>query len=208
MKEGIIMSDIQKLKKEKAYQAVVEILHYLGEDVTRQGLIDTPKRFLKSLQAQTEGYSKDAHKILEKFFEEVEGYDNLVLLQNIHFESTCEHHLAPIVGSAVVGYIPDRRVVGLSKLARIVDVFSKRLQIQERLTAQIGQTMDEVLKPQGVGVIIRARHNCLCTRGAYKPNAFMTTLYFSGILEQDLLKKEEFYKSVSLPWGTGVHYSQ
>ncbi|WWP02125.1 MAG: GTP cyclohydrolase I FolE [Candidatus Dasytiphilus stammeri] len=202
------MSNIQLCKEKAARQAVVDILNYIGEDVNRQGLIETPDRFLKSLKAQTKGYSEDPSKILEKFFEEVEGYNNLVLLQNIHFESTCEHHLAPIVGSAMVGYIPDKKVVGLSKLARVVDVFSKRLQIQERLTSQIGQTLDEVLTPQGVGVIIRARHNCLCTRGAYKPNAFMTTSYFSGIFEQNLIKKEEFYKSVSLPWGKGVHYSQ
>ncbi|WWO99712.1 MAG: GTP cyclohydrolase I [Candidatus Dasytiphilus stammeri] len=202
------MSNMQAFQKKKARQAVIDILTYLGEDVTRQGLLDTPDRFIKSLKNQTEGYSKDPYLILEKFFEEVEGYQNLVLLQNIHFESTCEHHLAPIVGSAVVGYLPDRRVVGLSKLARVVDVFSKRLQIQERLTSQIGQTLDQVLKPKGVGVIIRARHNCLCTRGAYKPNAFMTTIYFSGLFEQNLLKKDEFYRSVSLPWGHGVHYSQ
>lgn len=198
----------QELAYAKARQAVSDILAYLGEDTTRQGLLETPERFLKSMIEQTVGYKQDPYRVLEKFFEEVAGYQNLVMLQNIHFESMCEHHLAPIVGNATVAYIPNGRVVGLSKLARVVDIFAKRLQIQERLTSQIGQALDEVLLPTGVGVIIRARHNCLCVRGAYKPNANMTTTYFSGVLDSDPVRRGEFYTAAALPWGNGVHHSQ
>lgn len=202
------MQNDQERSHAKARQAVIDILDYLGEDTSRQGLQETPERFLKSMVAQTVGYSQDPYRVLEKFFEEVAGYKNLIMLQNIHFESMCEHHLAPIVGNATVGYIPNGRVVGLSKLARVVDIFAKRLQIQERLTSQIGLALDEVLLPKGVGVIIRAKHNCLCTRGAYKPNANMTTTYFSGVLDTDSVKRGEFYTAAALPWGNGVHHSQ
>jgi GTP cyclohydrolase I len=176
----------------EAADAVRLLLAYIGEDVGREGLRETPRRVIKAFGAYFEGYGLRPEDILKTTFGEVEGYDDLVVLAGIRFESHCEHHLAPFIGEAAVGYMPGVRVVGLSKLARLVDLYAKRLQIQERLTMQIGRALDQHLKPRGAAVILRAEHFCLSCRGAHKPGARMTTSFFSGALREDAALQRRF----------------
>ncbi len=168
------------------------IIRWAGDDPSRGGLIETPGRAARAFEEFFVGYAQDPVEILSKTFEETCGYDDMIVLRAIGFESHCEHHMAPIVGRAWVGYIPDGRVVGISKLARVVEVFAKRLQIQEKMTAQIANTIDEVLKPLGVGVVIKATHHCMTTRGVHKPGADLVTSRMLGRFRDDPATRREF----------------
>lgn len=172
--------------------AVRTIIRWVGDDPERDGLIETPRRVTRALQEFFWGYVQDPAEILRKTFEETAGYDAMVALRGIRFESHCEHHMAPITGQAWVAYIPNGRVVGISKLARVVDIYAKRLQIQERLTAQIADTISDVLRPQGVGVVIKATHHCMTTRGVHKPGTDLVTSRMLGCFRDDASVRQEF----------------
>ena len=182
----------EKPSEQEALSAVYTLLKWAGDDPDREGLLETPKRVLKAFDEWFRGYEEDPVKILEKTFTEVEGYEDWVVLKSIRLESYCEHHLAPIIGTVRVAYLPDKLVVGISKLARVVDIFSKRLQIQERLTREIGLTIDTVLKPKGVAVLIEAEHHCMCTRGVHKPGTSMVTTTFLGEAKTDVDFRRSF----------------
>lgn len=168
------------------------IIRWTGDNPERDGLIETPSRVARSFEEFFVGYNQDPVEILRKTFEEIEGYDEMIVLRGIRFESHCEHHMAPIVGQAWVAYIPNGRVVGISKLARVVDTYAKRLQIQEKMTAQIANTINDVLKPQGVGVIIKATHHCMTTRGVHKPDTDLVTSRMLGCFRDNALTRQEF----------------
>jgi GTP cyclohydrolase I len=165
----------------------------------REGLLDTPKRVVKAFEQFFSGYQTDPKELLSRTFDEVEGYDEMVVLRDIRLESHCEHHLAPFIGVAHVGYMPDKRVVGISKLARLVDAYSKRLQIQEKLTAQIANTLNEVLQPKGVAVVIEAQHQCMTTRGVHKPGVTMQTSRMLGLFRNDPRTRQEFFSLINAP---------
>ena len=183
---------------EEAMKHVRALLGYIGEDVEREGLLETPRRLIAAFEEYFSGYSEDPREHLERTFEEVEGYDEMVLVSDIDVHSHCEHHMAPFVGKAHVAYIPDGRVVGLSKLARVVDVYARRLQVQEKLTMQIAQAIEEVLKPKGVAVIIQCRHFCMCHRGVRKPYAWTTTSKLSGAFRNNPSSRLELFKLISM----------
>jgi GTP cyclohydrolase I len=168
------------------------IIRWTGDDPERDGLIETPARVARAFEEFFVGYVQDPVEILQKTFEEIEGYDEMIVLRGIRFESHCEHHMAPIIGQAWVGYVPSGRVVGISKLARVVEVYAKRLQIQEKMTAQIANTINDVLKPQGVGVIIKASHQCMTTRGVHKPDSDLVTSRMLGCFRENPLTRQEF----------------
>jgi GTP cyclohydrolase IA len=172
--------------------AVRTIIRWAGDDPQRDGLIETPSRVTRAFEEFFAGYAQDPVAILQKTFEETEGYDEMITLRGIPFESHCEHHMAPIIGRAWVAYIPNGRVVGISKLARLVDVFAKRLQIQETMTAQIANSINEVLKPEGVGVIIKAAHHCMSTRGVHKTDTDLVTSRMLGCFRDNALTRREF----------------
>ena len=175
-----------KVSDKEAEEALKTILTWLGEDPNREGLLETPKRVVKAFKEYFVGYTQDAEQILDKTFGDVEGYDDMVIEKNITLESHCEHHMAPIIGVAHVAYIPNKKVVGLSKLARTVDIFSKRLQTQERLTMQIAKTLMSALDAKGVAVTIDAAHQCMTMRGIKKEKATTVTNYFLGSFKEDL----------------------
>ena len=183
-----------KITKSEAEGAIKTLIEYLGDDPNREGLIDTPKRVIKSFKEFYSGYDLDGEEILSRTFEDVEGYDDIVILKNINFESHCEHHMVPIIGRASIGYYPNNRVVGISKLARVLNVFAKRLQTQETMTAQIVNCIDKVLSPKGVAVLIEAEHHCMTTRGVHKNNVTMTTNQFSGCFLEDVNLQDRFIK--------------
>jgi GTP cyclohydrolase I len=187
--------------REEALAAVDTLIRWAGDDPSREGLTGTPDRVARAYEEQFEGYAIDPVALLQRTFEEVEGYDEMVLLRNIRFESHCEHHMKPIVGHAHVAYLPERRVVGISKLARVVDAYARRLQIQEKMTAQIANTISEVLQPQGVGVVIEAAHQCMTTRGVYKPGATMVTSRMLGSFRSDHRTRREFLSLIRAPDG-------
>jgi len=168
------------------------IIRWTGDDPERDGLIETPARVARAFEEFFVGYTQDPVEILKKTFEEIEGYDEMIVLRGIRFESHCEHHMAPIIGQAWVGYVPSGRVVGISKLARVVEVYAKRLQIQEKMTAQIANTINDVLQPQGVGVIIKASHHCMTTRGVHKPGSDLVTSRMLGCFRDNPLTRQEF----------------
>lgn len=168
------------------------IIRWTGDDPERDGLIETPARVARAFEEFFGGYAQDPVEILQKTFEEIEGYDEMIVLRGIRFESHCEHHMAPIIGQAWVGYVPSGRVVGISKLARVVEVYAKRLQIQEKMTAQIANTINDVLKPRGVGVIIKASHHCMTTRGIHKPDSVLLTSRMLGCFRENPLTRQEF----------------
>lgn len=178
--------------QEEAEAAVRVLLRLAGENPAREGLRDTPKRVVKAYKELFGGYATDPVAMLQRTFEEVDGYDEMVLLRDIRLESYCEHHMVPIIGRAHVAYLPRNRVVGISKLARVVDAFSKRLQIQERLTVQIADTIDHVLQPLGVAVVIEAGHQCMSTRGVHKPGVSMVTSRMLGAFRSDPQTRREF----------------
>ncbi|WP_303982878.1 GTP cyclohydrolase I FolE [Dongia mobilis] len=178
--------------KAEAEAAIRTLIAYAGDDPAREGLAGTPERVARSFDEFYAGYFEDPVAILQRTFEEIEGYDELVLLRDIPFVSHCEHHLAPIIGRAHVGYLPRARVVGISKLARVVEVYARRMQIQEKMTAQIANTIQHVLEPLGVGVVIEAEHHCMTTRGVGKPGVTMTTSTLLGAFRDNAETRREF----------------
>jgi GTP cyclohydrolase IA len=186
-----------EVSDKEAEEAFKTILTWMGEDPNREGLLETPKRVVKAFKEYFGGYSEDANKILDKTFGDVEGYDDMVVQKNVSVQSHCEHHMAPIIGIAHVAYIPNERVVGLSKLARVVEVFSKRLQTQERLTMQIAQTIMNSLDAKGVAVTIDSTHQCMTMRGIKKENATTVTNYFLGQFKEDLSIQNRYLRFIS-----------
>jgi GTP cyclohydrolase I len=185
--------------REEAEDAVRVLLRWAGDDPKREGLLDTPRRVVDAYGEWFSGYREDPEAYLERTFSETDGYDEMVVLTDIRFESHCEHHVAPIVGRAHVAYLPDRRVIGISKLARLVEVFSKRLQIQEKMTAQIANVLDRVLQPKGAAVIVEATHHCMTTRGVHKPGVTMVTSRMLGAFRNDQATRREFLAMVGDP---------
>ncbi len=193
--------------REDAEEAVRTLIQWAGEDPGREGLKDTPARVVRSYEEFYNGYDACPKTILERTFEETDGYDEIVLLRSIRFESHCEHHMAPIIGRAHVAYLPRRRVVGISKLARLVEIFAKRLQIQEKMTAQVANTIEEILEPHGVAVVIEAAHHCMTTRGIHKPGAVMTTSRMLGAFRNDASTRREFLTMIAKPSTDGTSFS-
>jgi len=185
--------------RNEAEEAVRTLLRWAGDDPTREGLIDTPARVTKAYGEWFRGYDEDPAAVLQRTFEEVDGYDEMVVLKDIRFESFCEHHMAPIIGRAHVGYIPTDRVVGISKLVRLVDAYGKRLQVQEKLTAQIANTLQEVLQPRGVAVVMEGEHHCMSTRGVHKHGVTMVTSRMMGIFKSNDITRQEFLKLIGNP---------
>lgn len=183
---------------EEALEHVRGILRYIGEDPNREGLLETPKRVVKSWLEHYAGYTQNPEEHLSKVFEEVEGYDDLVLVSDIEVHSHCEHHMVPFVGKAHVAYIPNGRVVGLSKIARVVDVYAKRLQVQEKLTAQVARALNDILKPQGVAVIMQCQHFCMCYRGVKKPGAWTTTSKLMGAFMDEASTRMELLTLIGM----------
>ena len=186
-----------KVSDKDAEQALIKIFQWMGEDPAREGLVETPKRVLKAFREYFKGYNEDPKKVLEKTFGDVDGYDDMVIQKNISVQSHCEHHMAPIIGVAHLAYIPNRRVVGLSKLARVVEVFSKRLQTQERLTMQIAKTLMTALDAKGVAVTIDAAHQCMTMRGIKKEKATTVTNYYLGSFKEDLSYQNRYLRFIS-----------
>ncbi len=184
---------------EDAAEAVRTLIRWAGDDPAREGLSETPGRVVRAFDEWFSGYREDPSSILSKTFEETDGYDEMVVLRNIRFTSHCEHHIAPIVGRAHIGYLPTRRVVGISKLARLVDVYARRLQIQEKMTAQIANTINDILEPQGAAVVIEASHQCMTTRGADKPGSTLITSQMTGAFRDDASTRREFLSAIGNP---------
>lgn len=189
----------QKPTREEAEDAVRTLLRWAGDDPTREGLIDTPSRVVKAYGEWFRGYNEDPAAHLKRTFEEVEGYDEMVVLKDIRFESFCEHHMAPIIGKAHVGYLPTDRVVGISKLARLVEAYGKRLQVQEKMTAQIANALQEHLQPRGVAVVLEGEHHCMSTRGVHKHGVTMVTSRMMGIFKKNSITRQEFLNLVGNP---------
>lgn len=190
---------LSRPSREEAQAAVKTLLSWAGDDPTREGLIDTPRRVVNAFDEYFKGYAQEPEDVLNRSFNEVSGYDDMVLLKDIRFESHCEHHMAPIIGRAHVAYIPKASVVGISKLARLVDVFAKRLQIQERMTADIAQSLDRVLQPKGAAVMIEAEHGCMACRGVHKDGVSMVTKTLTGAFKTDPTMRAAFMDSVNKP---------
>lgn len=186
----------RKPSRKQAEEAVRTLLLWAGEDTRREGLIDTPKRVVSAYEDWFSGYRDDPVSYLERTFEEVEGYDEMIILRQIPFESHCEHHMAPIIGKAHIGYLPNNKVVGISKLARVVEAFARRFQVQEKMTAQIANCIGDVLKPKGVGVVIEAVHQCMTTRGIRKSNVSMVTSQMVGLFRTDARTRAEFLRMI------------
>ncbi|MBD8525734.1 GTP cyclohydrolase I FolE [Pseudoxanthomonas sp. CAU 1598] len=186
----------QRPSQAEAEQAVATLLRWAGDDPSREGLRDTPTRVARAFQDWFSGYQADPADYLRRTFEEVAGYDEMIVLRDIEFESHCEHHLAPIIGRAHVGYLPVDKVVGISKLARVVDGFARRLQVQEKMTAEIANCINDVLKPRGVGVVIEAVHQCMTTRGVHKRGVSMVTSTLLGSFREDARTRAEFLQFV------------
>ncbi|MCZ8147215.1 MAG: GTP cyclohydrolase I FolE [Roseomonas sp.] len=185
--------------QEQAEQAIRTLLRWAGDNPTREGLLDTPKRVAKAYREWFCGYEEDPVELLARSFEETDGYDEMVLLRDIRLESTCEHHMAPILGRVHVAYLPSGRVVGISKLARVVEAYAKRLQIQEKMTAQIANTINDVLKPKGVAVVVEAAHQCMTTRGVHKPGVTMVTSRMLGAFRDDPSTRREVLAMIAAP---------
>ena len=190
---------VEKPSREEAEKAVRVLLRWAGDDPAREGLLDTPARVVRSYEEFFNGYDADPVELLERTFEEIDGYDEMVLLRDIRFESHCEHHMAPIIGKAHVAYLPQRRVVGISKLARLVELYAKRLQIQEKMTAQIANAINDILQPEGVAVVIEAVHHCMSTRGIHKPGVTMVTSRMLGAFRDNPSTRREFLAMVGNP---------
>jgi len=180
--------------RRQAEEAVRTLLLWAGDDADREGLVDTPGRVVQAYEDWFGGYKQDPIRYLKRTFEEVEGYDEMIVLRDIAFESHCEHHMAPIIGHAHVGYLPNNKVVGISKLARVVEAFARRLQVQEKMTAQIAHCIQDVLKPKGCGVIINATHQCMTTRGIHKTSVSMVTSQMLGAFRKDARTRSEFLR--------------
>ncbi len=180
----------------QAEEAVRTLLLWAGEDPRREGLLDTPKRVAIAYEDWFSGYKENPVAYLERTFEEVDGYDEMIVLRDITFESHCEHHMAPIIGKAHVGYLPNKKVVGISKLARVVEAFARRFQVQEKMTAQIANCVQDVLQPKGVGVVIEATHQCMTTRGIHKSDVSMVTSQMVGSFRKDARTRDEFLRMI------------
>ncbi|RDD61740.1 GTP cyclohydrolase I FolE [Ferruginivarius sediminum] len=191
--------------RDEAERAVETLLRWAGDDPAREGLLDTPARVARAFEDWFSGYDEDPVEILQRTFEEVEGYDEMVVLRDVRVESHCEHHLAPILGRAHVAYMPDKRVVGISKLARVVEIYARRLQIQEKLTAQVANCIQDVLQPRGVAVVIEAEHQCMTTRGVHKPGVSLVTSRMLGLFRRNDGTRREFLALVGNPGGGGGH---
>ena len=188
-----------KTSREEAEEAVRTLICWTGDDPDREGLIETPKRVVKAYEEFFEGYDMDPEEVLQKTFEEVQGYDDAVIVRNIRVESHCEHHIVPIIGVAHVGYIPNNRVVGISKLARVIEIFGKRLQTQETMTAQIADTIQKVLEPKGVAVVVDASHQCMTTRGIHKTESSTITSRMLGAFRDNPETRSEFMNLINSP---------
>jgi len=187
---------VERPSRNEAEKAVHTLLRWAGEDPSREGLADTPKRVALAYEDWFSGYGEDPVQYLKRTFEEVDGYDEMIVLRDITFESHCEHHMAPIIGKAHVGYLPNDKVVGISKLARVVETFARRFQVQEKLTAQIANCIQDVLKPKGVGVVIDAVHQCMTTRGIHKSDVSMVTSQMLGTFRKDARTRDEFLRMI------------
>jgi GTP cyclohydrolase I len=197
---------VRRPSRDEALEAVRTLLRWAGDDPGREGLLGTPDRVVRSYEEFFSGYGEDPVALLQRTFEETDGYDEIVLLKDIRFESHCEHHIAPIIGKVHIAYLPSNRVVGISKLARLVEVYAKRLQIQEKMTAQIANTLDEVLHPKGVAVVIEAAHQCMTTRGVHKPGVSMVTSRMLGVFRADPTTRREVLTMIGTPGGgSGEH---
>ncbi len=199
---GIV--EANKPSRAEAEDAVRTLIRWAGDDPNREGLTGTPDRVVRAWEEFFRGYDQDPQDILARTFEEIEGYDEMVVLKDIRFESHCEHHILPIIGLAHVAYLPKRRVVGISKLARLVEAYAKRLQIQEKMTAQIAAAIDEVLQPDGVAVVIEAAHQCMTTRGIHKPGSTMVTSRMLGGFRTDQKTRREFLAMIGSPGDGGL----
>jgi GTP cyclohydrolase I len=188
--------------QDEAEEAVRTLIRWAGDDPRREGLEDTPERVVRAYREFFRGYDQEPHVILKRTFEETDGYDEMIVLKDMRFESHCEHHLAPIIGRAHIAYLPHRRVVGISKLARLLDCFARRMQIQETMTAQIANTLQEVLQPRGVAVVVDASHQCMTTRGVHKPGTSMVTSRMLGAFRTDPSTRREFLAIIGLPPST------
>jgi GTP cyclohydrolase I len=184
-----------------AEEAVRTLIRWAGDDPAREGLLETPSRVARAYKEFFRGYGVDPEGVLKRTFEETDGYDEMIVLKDMRFESHCEHHMAPIIGRAHIAYLPSKRVVGISKLARLLDVYAKRLQIQEKLTAQIANTLNGVLQPRGVAVVIDASHQCMTTRGVHKPGTSMVTSRMLGAFRTDASTRREFLAFIGMPHG-------
>ena len=198
------IATVARPSRAEAEDAVRVLLRWAGDDPAREGLIDTPGRVIRAYEEFFAGYQVDPREILSRTFSEVDGYDEMIVLKDIRFESYCEHHMVPIIGRAHVAYLPEHRVVGISKLARLVDAFAKRLQIQEKMTAQIADTLNEILQPKGVGVILEAAHQCMSTRGVHKAGVEMVTSRMLGTFRTDPSTRREFLAIVGNPGAMSV----
>lgn len=185
--------------RQEAEKAIETLLRWAGDDPRREGLVDTPARVARAFEDWFSGYGQDPEEYLKRTFEEIEGYDDMVVLKDIRFESHCEHHLAPIIGRAHVGYLPTKRVVGISKLARVVEAYARRLQVQEKMNAQIANTINKVLKPKGVAVVIEAGHQCMTTRGVHKTGVTMVTSTMLGAFRSNDSTRKEFLAVIGNP---------
>ena len=191
------MTDNKKPTREEAEAAVRTMLAWTGDNPDREGLVETPKRVVRAYEQFFAGYEMDPKEVLSKVFEEVEGYDEMVIVKDIRVESHCEHHIVPILGKAHVGYLPNKRIVGISKLARVVDIFGKRLQTQEVMTAQIANVINEVLEPKGVAVVMNAKHQCMTTRGVHKPESSTITSTMLGAFRENPDTRAEFMNLIT-----------
>jgi GTP cyclohydrolase I len=190
--------------QQEAEDAVRTLIRWAGDDPAREGLLETPGRVARAYKEFFSGYGVDPVQVLARTFEETDGYDEMIVLKDMRFESHCEHHMAPIIGRAHIAYLPRKRVVGISKLARLLDVYAKRLQIQEKLTAQIANTLNEVLQPRGVAVVIDGSHQCMTTRGVHKPGTSMVTSRMLGAFRDDASTRREFLAFIGMPRGVTI----
>jgi GTP cyclohydrolase I len=192
---------VSRPTREEAEDAVRTLIRWAGDDPAREGLIETPSRVVRAYEEFFSGYLQDPADILAKTFSEVDGYDEMIVMNDIRFESHCEHHMVPIIGKAHIGYLPNHRVVGISKLARLVEIYAKRLQIQEKMTVQIADTLQNVLQPKGVAVVIQASHQCMTTRGVHKPGAGLVTSRMIGAFRDDPSTRREFLGVIGMTGG-------
>ena len=192
------LSEENRPSRAEAEQAVDVLLRWAGDDPSREGLVDTPARVVRAYEEFFSGYADDPEDMLARTFEEVEGYDDMVMLRGIDLQSHCEHHMVPILGQAHIAYLPDRRVVGISKLARVLDSFGRRLQTQETMTAQVANAIQNALKPKGVAILVDAQHQCMTTRGVKKQGVSMVTTRFTGVFQTDTDLRERFYQQIKL----------
>ena len=190
--------------REEAEAAVRTLIEWAGDDPDREGLRDTPGRVVRAYDEFFAGYLQDPREVLKRTFTEVEGYDEMIVMNDIRFESHCEHHMVPIIGKAHIGYLPDKRVVGISKLARLVEVYARRLQVQEKMTVQIADTLQEILQPKGVAVVIEAAHQCMTTRGVHKPGVGLVTSRMVGAFRDDPSTRREFLAVIGRTGGGGL----